>query len=61
MSDRTLLVLLGVGMVLALGFGIWAGLGYPGLYGRYESTGKRAPRRTPVEMLMDWVVRRLDR
>lgn len=60
MSDLALLVLLVAPMVLALGFGIWAGLGYPGLYGRYEKTGK-APRRTPFEMLMDWIVSLWDR
>lgn len=34
-----------VGGVLALAFGIWAGLGYPGLYDRYDpgpSRGQRA-------------------
>lgn len=61
MSDRTLLWLLLLGMVLALGYGIWAGLGYPGLYEKYESTGTKAPRRTPFELLMDWIVERLDR
>lgn len=60
-GDEILLVFLLAGMVLALAFGLWAGLGYPGLYGKYESTGTKAPRRTPFEMLMDWVVRRLDR
>jgi hypothetical protein len=57
MSYGTILTLLTVPMVLALAFGLWAGLGYPGLYDRYESTG-RAPRRTPFEMLVDWVVDR---
>lgn len=57
MSYGTILTLLTVPMVLALAFGLWAGLGYPGLYDRYESTG-RAPRRTPFEMLVDWVVER---
>lgn len=60
MSDLTLLILLLIPAVLALAFGIWAGLGYPGLYDRYEATG-RAPRRTPFEMLIDWLVRRWDR
>mgnify|MGYP000707647660 CR=1 FL=1 len=45
---------------LAFGVGIWIGFGYPGLYDKYEATGK-APRVTPFEMLMDWVVRRFDR
>ncbi|MCL7927043.1 MAG: hypothetical protein M8860_11065 [marine benthic group bacterium] len=60
MNDQTLLTILIVLAVLALGLGIWIGLGYPGLYDKYESTGK-APRVTPFEMLMDWVVRRFDR
>lgn len=60
MSDQILLIILLIPMVLAFGFGIWAGLGYPGLYEKYETTG-RAPRRTPFEMLMDWVVERWDR
>ncbi|MCL7965746.1 MAG: hypothetical protein M8857_01420 [marine benthic group bacterium] len=60
MNDQTLLAILIVLAVLALGLGIWIGLGYPGLYDKYESTGK-APRVTPFEMLMDWVVRRFDR
>jgi len=57
MSYGTILTLLTVPMVLALVFGLWAGLGYPGLYDRYESTG-RTPRRTPLEMLVDWIVER---
>ncbi|MCL7937283.1 MAG: hypothetical protein M8844_03915 [marine benthic group bacterium] len=60
MNDQTLLTILIVLAVLALGLGVWIGLGYPGLYDKYESTGK-APRVTPFEMLMDWVVRRFDR
>lgn len=60
MSDRTLLTVLIVLAVLSFAVGIWVGLGYPGLYDKYESTGK-APRVTPFEMLMDWIVRRLDR
>lgn len=59
MSDEALLTVLLVPMALALAFGVWAGLGYPGLYGRYERTGK-APRKTPFEMLMDWLVRKFD-
>lgn len=57
MSDRILLVILAVPMVLSLGLGVWIGLGYPGLYDRYESPGRSA-RRTPFEMLVDWLVRR---
>ncbi|MFO7588753.1 MAG: hypothetical protein R6X22_11900 [Gemmatimonadota bacterium] len=55
MSDRTLLVLLTVLSVLALGFGIWVGLGYPGLYDKYAKTG-RVRREPPFEQLLDWVV-----
>jgi hypothetical protein len=57
MSDRTLLVLLAVPMVLSLGLGVWIGLGYPGLYGKYESRAESS-RRTPFEMLVDWLVQR---
>lgn len=60
MSDRTLLIILLIPMVVAFAFGIWAGLGYPGRYDKYESTGK-VPRSTPFERMMEWVVRRLDR
>lgn len=55
MSDTTLLVLLALPLVAALGLGVWIGLGYPGLYDRHERTG-RAPRKTPFEMLVDWLV-----
>lgn len=58
MSYGTILILLAVPMVLALGFGLWAGLGYPGLYERHESGG-RTPRRTPFEMMVDWLVDRM--
>lgn len=54
MNDSTLLILLAIGAVLALVVGIWVGLGYPGLLGKYEATGK-APRQSPFEMLIDWV------
>lgn len=43
MSDAALLLVLLVPLGLAFAFGIWAGLGYPGRYDRYERTG-RAPR-----------------
>lgn len=59
MSPTILLVLLVVPLVLAFAYGIWVGLGYPGLYDRYEKTG-RAPRKTPWQMLVDWVVEKLD-
>ena len=54
MSDLTLLILIVGGAVLAFAIGIWIGLGYPGLYDKYESTGK-APRMSPFEMLVDWI------
>ena len=60
MNDRTLLLILITLATVAFAVGIWVGLGYPGLYDKYESTGK-APRVGPFEMLMDWVVRRFDR
>lgn len=58
MSYQALLVVLALPMILALGYGVWAGLGYPGLYDRYEPVG-RTRRRTPFEMFMDWLVERL--
>jgi hypothetical protein len=60
MSDGTLLALLLVGVGLAFAFGLWAGLGYPGLYDRYESTGK-VPRGSPFQMLSDWFFDRFTR
>ena len=59
MSPTLSLVLLLAPLVLAFGYGIWIGLGYPGLYDRYEKTG-RTPRKTPWEMLVDWLLERLD-
>jgi hypothetical protein len=56
-SDLTLLILIVGGAVLAFAIGIWIGLGYPGLYDKYESTGK-APRMSPFEMLVDWIWRK---
>jgi hypothetical protein len=53
MSDRTFLILLIVAGVLALAVGIWIGLGYPGLYDRYEDTGAKAPRKAPIRVLLD--------
>ncbi|MDP2471872.1 MAG: hypothetical protein Q8W45_04065 [Candidatus Palauibacterales bacterium] len=53
MSDGTFLVLLITAGVLALAVGVWIGLGYPGLYERYEDTGAKAPRKAPVRMLLD--------
>lgn len=57
MSDLTLLILIVGGAALAFAVGIWIGLGYPGLYDKYESTGK-APRMSPFEMLVDWIWRK---
>jgi hypothetical protein len=53
MNDLTLLILIIGGAVVAFALGIWIGLGYPGLYDKYEATGK-APRMSPFEMLVDW-------
>lgn len=53
MDDRTFLVLLIVAGVIALALGVWIGLGYPGLYDRYEDTGARAPRKAPIAMLLE--------
>lgn len=60
MNDLTLLILIFGGAVVAFALGIWIGLGYPGLYEKYESTGK-APRMSPFEMLVDWIYRRFRR
>ena len=60
MSDQTWLIILLIPMLVAFAFGVWAGLGFPGLYEKYESTG-RASRRTPFERVVDWMVERLDR
>jgi hypothetical protein len=50
MNDGTLLLILGIPAGLAFAFGIWAGLGYPGLYDKYDRTG-RAPRESPLGWL----------
>jgi len=55
MNDRDLLILILILSGLALGLGVWIGLGYPGLYGKYEQTG-RARREPPFEQLLDWIV-----
>lgn len=55
MKESTLVVLLVAGMAMAFALGIWIGLGYPGLYDKYELTG-RASRRSPFEMLVDRIV-----
>jgi hypothetical protein len=59
MSERIQVFLIVAPMVLALAFGLWVGLGYPGLYDRDESTTRRR-RRSPSEMFADWVVGILD-
>lgn len=51
MSDGTFLLILLIPALLAFAFGIWAGLGYPGLYDKYERTG-RAPRESPLSWLL---------
>ncbi|WP_419167461.1 hypothetical protein [Candidatus Palauibacter sp.] len=55
MTDGTLQLILiivgGLVALLALAFGIWIGLGSPGLYGRYEQTGS-APRESPWRWLL---------
>ncbi len=51
MSDGTLLLILAVPAAGAFAFGIWAGLGYPGLYDKYARTGK-APRESPLRWLL---------
>lgn len=60
MSDQLFLTILIVLSVLALGFGLWVGLGYPGLYDKYAKTG-RAPRGSPFQLAIDWVFDRLIR
>jgi hypothetical protein len=60
MDDRAFLTILFVLAVIAFAYGIWAGLGYPGLYEKYEKTG-RASRLSPFEMLMNRLFRRFDR
>ena len=51
MDDGTLLMILSIPAGLAFGFGIWAGLGYPGRYEKYERTG-RVPRESPLRWLL---------
>jgi hypothetical protein len=51
MTDGQILLLLSIPAGLAFAFGIWAGLGYPGLYDKYERTG-RAPREAPLKWLI---------
>ena len=55
MMDDTLvriLVIAGsIGALLAFAFGIWVGLGSPGLYDRHQATG-RAPRESPWRWLL---------
>jgi hypothetical protein len=51
MTDGTLLLILSIPAALALAYGIWAGLGYPGLYEKYERSG-RVPRESPLGWLL---------
>ena len=51
MTDGQLLLILSIPAGLAFAFGIWAGLGYPGLYEKYARTGK-APRESPLKWLL---------
>ncbi|MEN8145118.1 MAG: hypothetical protein ABFS14_09225 [Gemmatimonadota bacterium] len=60
MTDQIFLAVLIILGVLALGFGLWAGLGYPGYYDKYEKTG-RAPRGSPWQIVIDWIFDRLIR
>lgn len=53
MSDALFLGLLILAGAIALSLGVWIGLGYPGLYERYEDTGARARRKAPIRMLLD--------
>jgi hypothetical protein len=58
-SEQLQLFLIIAPMVLALAFGIWVGLGYPGLYGKYDSP-HHPSHRSPADIFSDWVVRILD-
>jgi len=51
MNDGALLLILAIPAGFAFAFGIWAGLGYPGLYDKYDRTGK-APRESPLRWLL---------
>lgn len=55
MSDQTLFWIIVVSMIVAFAAGIWIGLGYPGLYDRYEDTGARASRTPPFQQFLDWL------
>jgi hypothetical protein len=59
-SDQVFLVLLIILGVLSLAYGVWAGLGYPGRYEKYEKSG-RAPRGSPFQIVIDWIFDRLSR
>ncbi|MCY3698223.1 MAG: hypothetical protein OXH46_01115 [Gemmatimonadetes bacterium] len=55
MTEDTLALILiiagSLGALLALAFGIWVGLGSPGLYDKHAPTG-RAPRESPWRWLL---------
>ncbi len=51
MTNGTLLVILLISAGFAFAFGIWAGLGYPGMYDKYAQTG-RVPRESPLRWLL---------
>ena len=55
MTEDTLVLILiiagSLGGLLALAFGIWVGLGSPGLYDKHAPTG-RAPRESPWRWLL---------
>ena len=55
MTEDTLALILiiagSLGALLALAFGIWVGLGSPGLHEKYAPTG-RAPRESPWRWLL---------
>lgn len=48
---RILIIAGSLGALLALAFGIWVGLGSPGLYDKHAPTG-RAPRESPWRWLL---------
>lgn len=57
MSDQLLFWIIVGSMAVAFAAGVWIGLGYPGLYDRYEDTGAgaRTSSGSPVQQLLDWI------